>query len=203
MFIIHQSFIDLFACIFTLLSQIFYDVTIVPEKWQSLYCNLWVNAIWTWFPVIASNYNLTVMSVERCLAVTGGIKRYAEASGGVSWKRIFAVLAIVYVPAFIHVFPTVFLSRVYGGRCYPNIALTYTEYLVEFYLFMTSDLIIPGSVMFYCYLRIAMTLYKSAKAFNNPSSKGEKEIKGESEVKSSARDKAIMKAQRNVIQVSH
>ena len=76
MYVMHQSVIDLCACCITLLSQIYYDVTAVPKRYHTMYCQLWVSDVWTWFFVLCSNYNLVLMSAERCIAITGNYVVY-------------------------------------------------------------------------------------------------------------------------------
>ena len=70
-YIIHQSIIDCFACLATLMSQFFNDVNVVPERYQMIYCKWWVDGLWTVFFILVSSCNLTLLSAERCWAITG------------------------------------------------------------------------------------------------------------------------------------
>ena len=104
--------------------------------------------------------------------ISGGMKRSGSIFQGFSWRRVLLIVGTVYVPAAVHMCPAVFLSRVINNQCFANIDLTRTEYLIEFTIFVSTDLIIPSTVMCYCYMQIAITLRRSTAAFSVGSSSG-------------------------------
>ena len=114
-----------------------------------------------WVFLLASSYNLTAMSIERHGAITRPLKHNEH----VVRRRFPLTLILVYIPVIIHLLPTYISSHYVDGACRINLNLQENVRYSLTYVAMFMDLIIPGSIMLVCYIRMAMFLKNAMRPF--------------------------------------
>ena len=121
-----------------------------------------------WLFLLASSYNLTAMSIERHGAITRPLKYDEHAVR----RRFPLILVLVYIPAILHMCPSFFSSRYVDGACRINLDLSDNFRSSLIYISMFMDLIIPGTVMLFCYIHMAMFLKNAMRPFGGTAEKG-------------------------------
>ena len=121
-----------------------------------------------WAFLIGSSYNLTAMSIERHGAITRPLKHDEHKVR----RRFPLILVLVYIPVILHMLPTYLSSRYVDGACRVNYDLPEGFRSSQIYIAMFMDLIIPGSIMLFCYIHMAMFLKKTMKSFSGGTEKG-------------------------------
>ena len=155
--IVHQSWIDLFACVCAFLVQI------VEPGYTGIIghmvCQIWSSMYLLWVFFVASSYNLTAIAIERYLAITRPLQ-YDEES---VLRRMPFVFVVVWLIGFVFDLPEALLSKAVSGECvlYYNLSYTYQVVLNIFYSLLSP--VVPLIIMAYCYAVIAITLRASSK----------------------------------------
>ena len=114
-----------------------------------------------WVFLLASSYNLTAMSIERHGAITRQLK-YDE---NVVRRRFPLTMVLVYILVILHMLPTYISSHYVDGACRLNLNLQKDLRNSLTYVAMFMDLILPGSIMLVCYIRMAMFLKNAMRPF--------------------------------------
>ena len=188
MFILHQSFVDLMACLATFLVQFFDDITVFSHPvLAEIYCRVWVATSFMWMTIITSTFNLTAMTLERYRAITKPLQ-YDETKVR---RRIPFICIFVWLLGFIIFSPDIIFSRIQDGECRANIAMGNDMYKFFFCFWMCTNVIIPTSIMLTCYAHMAYVLNKSVLKFSKDKSVSVKEDNRQIKMKS---------AQNNVLQ---
>ena len=167
-FILHQTLIDLLACLVTFFLQFFDDADAIDNPVAAdIFCKLWAATSLMWTTILASTYNLTCMAIERHQAITRPLK-YDELK---VIRRIPFVFLIVWVLAFAVFSPNMIFSRYVDGACRANIDQPPSLYKFFFIFWATTTTVIPSTIMIVCYGRMAYFLRESAKAFDSEDQK--------------------------------
>ena len=122
-----------------------------------------------WAFLLASSYNLTAMSLERHGAITRPLKHDEHKVR----RRFPIILIMVYIPVVLHLLPTYLSTRYMDGVCAVNFALSDSFRNSLIYISMFMDLIIPATIMLFCYVHMALTLRKAMGSFGKAAEKSD------------------------------
>ena len=147
----------IFTTIFTIVTFSYYFVLV------DQFCKLWVSSLIMWVFFLASSYNLTAMSIDRHGAIT---RPFGHDEHKVR-RRLPFILVLVYIPVILHLLPIYFSTQHINGVCIVNISSSESFRNALFYVFLVMDLIIPGSLMLFCYVHMALHLKHAREEFDN------------------------------------
>ena len=165
LFILHQSVIDLIACIFTVIEEYLLENGINGD----VLCHFFHSKYASGAALFTSSYNMTAMTLERHFAVTdplhydsNKVRRRLPFIFLSVW--LFCYGALGYVP-----FSTVYASHV----CIPTGKLfqtTFWDWMIPYVCFLAIG--IPLVVMTVCYSRMFYSLYKSSRSLGSKADSG-------------------------------
>ena len=142
-------------------------VPALPEDRSTLsrfICSFWHTKYPFWSTIVASCLNLTMITLERYIAVVFPIRYRVRTFSGMT----IAICLIPWIAGFLFQVPLLFFSKVEDGKCldflWPDevtkIGIVLTTYFLEYLL--------PISTMVYVYARILLELRRSSKKFSQP-----------------------------------
>ena len=162
LFMIHQSIIDLLACVFTLIGEFYGKVSLGkdPSLKENLFCYIFLSSGVMWSFIHLSGYNLMFLTLERYWA----IKKPLQYSSNSVKRRLPYVFIAAWLIGFASLFPNFTTSRIVDGKCRAqyDIKSAVILNLMTPYFFSVSCGI-PGTVMLYAYISIGLSLKRSQK----------------------------------------
>ncbi|XP_006824535.1 galanin receptor 2b-like [Saccoglossus kowalevskii] len=160
MFIVHQAVIDLLGSIILLLDNVLArPVEVAGYLLPAVYCKLWVSRYFYWTNLVASTFNLVLITFERYVAIVYPLRYVSIYTNTTVIIMIMSawVLASVY-KSYVSVF-----RYVKDGICYSNWSkldphlqtfIGVMAFLVEYF--------VPVMVISLAYIHIAVVLKRSA-----------------------------------------
>ena len=186
LFMIHQSIIDLLACVCTFVTQFYDDVTFNkdPSLAEDLFCHLFLSLGVMWSIVHVSGYNLMALTLERYWA----IKKPLKYDSNEVKRRLPYTFILSWLVGFASLFPNFATTRIVDGKClvHYDIKSPILFNLMTPYFFCVACGI-PGTVMMYSYIAIGLSLRKSQEFTKNDNTATTKKSK-------------LKKAQMNLLQ---
>ena len=150
---------DYFLCIYYIiimqirvcaLSYYSNDVACLVDQ----FCKFWLSSLSMWTFLLASSYNLTAMSIERHGAITQPVRHDEHKVR----RRFPLILILVYMAVILHLLPIYLSAQHVDGVCMVMFSLSESFRYALIYIYMLMNLIIPGFVMLFCYIRMALFL---------------------------------------------
>jgi len=163
--IVNQNALDLFGCIFLVISYAVKLSDIHLSGWIGYWlCMLIVNDNIVWCGIIGSVINLAIITVERYLKVA----HYAWSKAKLHNSMIYSAMAFAWI--YSVVYNSVFsfsASFMVNGVCYP--AIIENESLKNFHLLynFVSFYVIILLIFIFCYWRILLVVRRQAKIMSN------------------------------------
>ena len=109
----HQSWIDFTSCVTGFFTVVLPTYWVVGwYRFDLLICYLWHGQIFYWTIAANSFYGLVLIALDRYLAVVKPI--YYKT---ITVKKIYIVIAMIYITSFIMCVPLAFLVKMEGGKC--------------------------------------------------------------------------------------
>ena len=165
LFIIHQSFIDIFACVFTLLEEYVIDYKLNGP----FLCHVFLSKYTSVSTMYTSSYNMTALTLERHFAIIDPLHYDSETVR----KRLPYIFVFVWLFCFIAL-GYVPISTVYMDPiCFITMKIKPTpfwDWMSPYICFIAIG--IPLSVMSICYIRMFYALYKSSRSLGVNSANG-------------------------------
>ena len=160
---VHQSiclylFLVISTIMFSIVTIFIYAVLLVDQ-----FCKFWVSSVIMWALLLASSYNLTAMAIERHGAITRPLRHDEHKVR----RRFPLILILVYIPVILHVLPIYITTEHVNGVCIVNSRISESLKSALIYIYMFMDLIIPGSVMLFCYVHMAWFLKHAVGLFGS------------------------------------
>ena len=156
-------------CLITFFTQYITDINDVSDGLvKELYCRLWLSAYFMWAFIDSSSYNLTIMSIERYVA----IKYPLTYEQSLVKRRLPYLILFTWIigPFLLLSFPV--SSTVIDGEC--SVDTEYPSDLVRTLCLAINlfvDMLLPASIMVVLYFRMSQILRKSNKETIGRSSK--------------------------------
>ena len=159
-FFVHQSLIDICACLFTIIEEVIAEFGINGI----ITCHLFISKTCSAVALYTSTYNLTMLTIERHFAIVKPLQYNTD--------KVMARMPILFIGEWffiIVVFLFAPITTVYqNGVCLVifRLAGTILIDMMSPYLF-TVAIVIPLVVMSICYWRMIRALFKSSASFDN------------------------------------
>ena len=192
-FLIHQSFIDLFSCCFTIFEEAISEMKTMMV--QPFVCHVFISRMGTGAMFYISTYNMVFLSIERYQAIMNPLKYDNEKV----LRRLPFVFLFTWLinMAALSIAPAT--SVIQNGVCLIGWGIIQSPFLLEYYTthcFVIS-FVIPITIMIFCYTKMYLALRSSVKlsAAHSLSSK----VNRSSDSKTSAIHKSRL-AQVNIFQ---
>ena len=162
LFIIHQSVIDISACIFTLIEECLINNGINGP----VICHLFLNKYTSSCTVYVSTYNMAALTIERHFAIQDPL-HYDSDKVKKRLPYVFIFLWLFCFAALGH-FPVTAVFK--DSICYASLKLRQTPFWEWMSLYFTIIGVgIPLSIMVVCYARMFYALYKSSRTIGRKS----------------------------------
>ena len=159
LFLIHQSFIDLLACICMTAEVLAFRYSPV----LAVVCHMMFTRITSNICLTASTYNLTFLVVERSLAITNPFK-YDSAK---VLRRMPLVYALIWIISIVNFIVVPLSTEIFYGHCFIIKKIMFTSYFSHGFVphLMIVSFIFPTTMMTVCYTRMFSSLSESRKMF--------------------------------------
>ena len=163
-FLIHQSCIDTLACIFTFVEQILRH----QNTLNLLQCKIFLTKVASSVCLYTSTYNITALTIERFLAIKDPL--------GYNPTKVLRRLPLVFLSIWcISILSQLIIlitTTVKYNYCLPVYKIHYTFWIDYIgYQNLNISLVIPLSIMIYCYSRIFSAMLKSTNLKSSQSDK--------------------------------
>ena len=190
--IINQSVIDFLASVFLLLTRVFdNNKPLISDNHvlMVLHCFIWRTAVLSWWPFVASTFNLIAISVERFVAIVYPITY----RNSFQMKKIVIIIIVVWFFGLVINVASLFATRLIGNSCEPGLHWINRDVQKAYGIFRVCFIFfIPLGIMIYCYGRMVYTVYKHLMSF-----KASKEAEADNNV---IREERMVRAQANLLQ---
>ena len=160
LFMIHQSFIDFWACMIMILTRMYASYTYDSHNTITdiLMCRFWQTRNILWGVVHSSGYNLMFLTLERYWAITKPLKYDPNRVLG----RLPFIFVSTWIIGIVTMLPKITTSRVHNSNCIPYLDIrsaVLMKLLTPYFACVSS--VIPASVMIYSYAVMWAALQKS------------------------------------------
>ncbi len=174
LYIINQSIIDFVSSILMLMHTPICNLT--PDLRGvsgPLYCLLYTSRVFYWLSVMASTYNLVLLTCDRYMSVVHVV--WYKTS--MTKKRVYMLLAITWFIGFIIYFPWgIASSGIVNEVCYTWTLYSYPSTRIVLGIFnLLITFPIPTVIMVCCYIKMAAVLKNQGKVSPSHSSHVEKQ----------------------------
>jgi len=164
--IVNQNALDLFSCIFLVITYTVRLCNIRLTGWIGYWlCVLILTDNILWCGIVGSTINLATITIERYIKVVHNIKLR-------NWM-IYSAIAFAWIGSVVSVAIAVFLtSTVINGVCYVYMFINKSDELIYFFWHFTSFYVVILLIFIICYGRILLVIRRQAKIMSSHNAAG-------------------------------
>ena len=164
--IVNQNALDLFSCIFLVVTYSVKLCNIVLSGWLGYWlCKLILTEVILWWGIVGSTINLATITIERYIKVVHNYKLR-------NWM-IYSAIAFAWIGSIVYMAILVFLtSTVINGVCYLYMFKDKSGQLIFFFWHFAFSYVIILLIFIICYGRILHVIRRQAKIMSSHNAAG-------------------------------
>jgi len=164
--IVNQNALDLFSCIFLVVTYSVKLCNIVLSGWLGYWlCKLILTEVILWWGIVGSTINLATITIERYIKVVHNSKLR-------NWM-IYSAIAFAWIGSMIYMAILVFLtSAVINGVCYVYVFKDRSGPFILFFWHFIFTYVIILLIFIICYGRILHVIRRQAKTMSSHNAAG-------------------------------